>query len=136
MRGKTVAGAAEAGSGSGSGWGTWAAATWKRRAKPESGEGLQPRPLRPPCFKVPAERRPPRWKGEDTGSGTGQGIGSLLGWEDLPNLKGVRAGGGLAPGSLLKQLVRCLPLYTYLALWCPVRAPRCTGAARGGEHLN
>lgn len=75
------------------------------------------------------------WKGEGAGSGTGQGAGSLLGWEDLPHLKGVRAGGGLAPGSLRKQLVRFLPFCTYLVLWCPVRAPRCTRAARGGEHL-
>lgn len=77
------------------------------------GRELQPRPRRPPpddatCRTAPAGGDAP-WQCGGKGSRPGRGTGFLFDWEDLPNLKGVQEGGGLAPRRVLKQLVRFRP---------------------------
>ena len=77
-------------------------------------EGAAAEATAPPLLRIPPATQPlqeamPPWQCEGTGSRPGWGTGFLFAWGDLPNLKGVRAGGGLAPRRVLKQLVRFRP---------------------------
>lgn len=110
-----MAGAVEGGSGWGRGLQQLGKGEQSGSRSRGQGTELQTRPRRaPPPPTMPPATQPlpeemPRWQGEGTGSRPGWRTGFLFDWEDLPNLKGVRAGGVLAPRSLLKQLVRFRP---------------------------
>ena len=111
-----MAGAVERGSGWGRGLQQLGKGEQSGSRSRGQGTELQTRPRRAPppapddatCRTAPAGGDAPG-QGEGTGSRPGWRTGFLFDWEDLPNLKGVRAGGVVAPRSLLKQLVRFRP---------------------------